>query len=215
METLRIYRIDDKYIHFLKSRDPRVQDNKDRRRPYVGVVLYVGSYRYFVPMESPKPNHEKIKSGRHLMKLDNGKLGLLGFNNMVPVPDSALISFDIDQEPDKQYAELLRRQVSYINKEKANVLNHASQTYYCVKKKNNEFLMRICCDFDALEKACKQYDPHHVYRKQSGRVLTNKEETHTETHTVTKKLTPKANDRKQQATTSKTGKPLCRKPLIR
>lgn len=176
METLRIYRIDDKYIHFLKSRDPRVQHNKERRRPYVGIVLYVGSYRYFVPLESPKPNHAKIKSGRHLLKLDDGKLGLLGFNNMVPVPDSALISFDFNDEPNSQYAELLRRQAAYINREKANVLNHASQTYYCVMKKNNAFLLRICCDFSALEKACDQYNPNHVYKKSSGRVLMGKTE---------------------------------------
>ena len=95
METLKIYRVSDKYIRFLKSRDNRVQDNKNRRRPYVGVVLYVGTYKYFVPMESPKPNHQNLKPGRHLMKLDGGKLGLLGFNNMIPVNDAALISFDI------------------------------------------------------------------------------------------------------------------------
>ena len=116
METLKLYRVSDKYIRFLKGTDSRAQDNKDRRRPYVGVVLYVGECRYFVPMESPKPNHSNIKPGRHVIKLDNGKLGLLGFNNMIPVHDSALIPFDIDNEPDLKYADLLRRQVSTINR---------------------------------------------------------------------------------------------------
>ena len=160
MESLRIYRIDDKYIRFLKSRDNRVQDNKGRRRPYVGVVLYVGDFRYFVPMESPKPNHANIKPGRHILKLDGGKLGLLGFNNMIPVNDAALIEFDIDSEPDRKYAELLRRQVTYINKNKANVLGHASSTYYNVVNKKNAFLLRICCDFKKLEYACVHYDPN-------------------------------------------------------
>lgn len=161
MESLKLYRISDKYIRFLKSRDIRVQDNKDRRRPYVGVVLYVGDHRYFVPMESPKPNHTRIKPGRHIMKIDNGKLGLLGFNNMIPVHDAALISFDIDTETDVQYAELLRRQISFINRSKADVLNHASQTYFSVVHKKNAFLLKICCDFKKLEHACKQYDPNH------------------------------------------------------
>lgn len=159
METLRIYRVSDKYVRFLKSRDSRVQDNKDRRRPYVGVVLYVGDFRYFVPMESPKPNHANIKPGRHIMKLDDGKLGLLGFNNMVPVHDSALIPFEISDEPDAKYAELLRRQVSYINRHKADVLAHASQTYYSAVTKKNKFLLGICCDFKKLELACRQYRP--------------------------------------------------------
>lgn len=160
METLKIYRISDKYIRFLKSRDTRVQDNKNRRRPYVGVVLYVGEFRYFVPMESPKPNHANIKAGKHIMKIASGKLGQLGFNNMIPVHEAALIDFDIDQEPDKQYAELLKRQASFINRHKADVLDHASQTYYSVVSRKNKFLLEICCDFKKLEKACGQYDPN-------------------------------------------------------
>lgn len=165
METLRIYRVSDKYIRFLKSRDSRVQDNKDRRRPYVGVVLCIGEYRYFVPMESPKPNHAKIKPGYHILKLEDGKLGLLGFNNMIPIQESALISFDIDKEPDEKYAELLRRQVTYINRHKADILAHASKTYYNVVNKKIAFLLGICCDYKKLERACKQYDPNYNARQ--------------------------------------------------
>lgn len=160
VETLKIYRVSDKYVHYLKSKDPRVQDNKGRRRPYVGVVLFMGAYQYFVPMESPKPNHENIKPGHHIMKIEEGRLGLLGFNNMIPIPDCALIRFNIDEEPDPKYAELLRRQASYINRKKADVLNHAAQTYFQVVRKKNKFLLRICCDFQKLEHACDQYDPN-------------------------------------------------------
>lgn len=160
MESLKIYRVEEKYIRFLKSRDDKVQDNKGRRRPYVGVVLYVGSYKYFVPMESPKPNHANLKPGRHILKLDEGRLGLLGFNNMIPVPDSALIQFDIDNEPDEKYAELLRRQASYINRNKAAVYSHASSTYFHVVTKKTDFLRGISCNFPKLEKACDQYNPN-------------------------------------------------------
>lgn len=165
MEPLKIYRVEEKYIHFLKSRDDKVQDNKGRRRPYVGVVLYVGSYKYFVPMESPKPNHANVKPGRHILKLDEGRLGLLGFNNMIPVPDSALIQFDINLEPDEKYAELLRRQVTYINRNKAAVYSHASSTYYHVVTKKTAFLCQISCDFAKLEKACVQYNPNFKPKK--------------------------------------------------
>lgn len=161
MEALQIYRISDKYIRYLKNVDNRVQDNKNRRRPYVGVVLMVGEHRYFVPMESPKPNHINLRPGRHLMKLDDGKLGLLGFNNMIPVHDSALISFNIDLEPDKKYAELLRRQAGYMNRHKADILDHAAKTYFGLVNKKNKFLMTVCCDFKKLEKACKYYNPDY------------------------------------------------------
>ena len=73
MENLRIYKIKDHYIRFIHSVDSKVQFNKDAKRPYVGVVFQFGGYQYFVPMESPKPNHATIKSGKHILKLDGGK----------------------------------------------------------------------------------------------------------------------------------------------
>jgi protein AbiQ len=167
MENLKLYRISDKYIRFLKSIDNKVQDNKARRRPYVGIVLYVGEFRYFVPLESPKPNHVNIKSGKHLLKLDDGKLGLLGFNNMIPVHELALIPFDINLEEDKKYAELLKRQVSYMNRNKASILDHASKTYYSAVKGNNAFLSKICCDFKSLERGCRRYDPEYSKKQRA------------------------------------------------
>lgn len=159
MEKLRIYRVTDKYIRFLNSRDSRVQFNKNAHRPYVGVVLLIGEYRYFVPMESPKPNHTNIKPGVHIFKLASGTLGMLGFNNMIPVPDAALIEFDFSTEPDEKYKRLLQNQIIEIDRHRAEVLQKASKTYFNVVNKSSQFLCRISCDFKALEKACKTYDP--------------------------------------------------------
>ena len=80
---------------------------------------------------------------------------------MIPVPECALIAFDINDEPDEQYAELLRRQAYYINRNKADILDHAWRTYHSVLKGNNAFLNRICCDFSALERVSKRYDPNY------------------------------------------------------
>lgn len=161
MDNLRIYRISDHYIRYLNSRDSRVQYNKNARRPYVGVVFTFGGYKYFVPMESPKPNHEKIKAGKHIIKLDNGRYGLLGFNNMVPVHKDALIEFNIDAEPDIKYRELLKRQAALCNRIKADILNHAQMTYFDVVENKNRFLVEISCDFKKLEKACKAYNANY------------------------------------------------------
>lgn len=160
MENLKIYRVNDKYIAFLRGRDHRVQLNKHHSRPYVGVVLHVGEFKYFVPMESPKPSHEKIKPGIHILKMDKGRLGLLGFNNMIPVRDDVLISFDINNEPSPDYAMLLKKQAYFCNRNKTDILNKASRTYYEVVNDKNKFLKDICCDFKKLERACKQFDPN-------------------------------------------------------
>ena len=167
MEPLRIYRVDDKYIKYLHSRDFRVQYNKDARRPYVGVVLRVGHFSYFVPMESPKPNHANIKNGKHIFRLEHGKYGLLGFNNMIPVPRDALIEFDIAAEPDEQYKRLLQHQADICNRKKADIVDHANSTYIEVISKENAFLTKISCDFKALEHACRRYNPNYKPKTKS------------------------------------------------
>lgn len=159
MEALRVYRVLDKYVAFLHSRDFRVQYNKHTSRPYIGIVLRVGEFKYFVPMESPKPNHKNIKPGPHILKMDKGRLGLLGFNNMIPVREEALISFNISDEPNEAYARLLEKQVYFCNRNKTEIFNKASRTYYEVVNKENKFLERVSCDFKKLERASRQFDP--------------------------------------------------------
>ena len=158
MESLRIYRVSEQYIRYLNSRDSKVQFNKNARRPYVGVVFAFGRFKYFVPMESPKENHQNIKPGKHILKLDGGRYGLLGFNNMIPVHKDALIEYDISKEKDIKYRNLLQRQISLCNKRKADILNHAQMTYFDVTSKTNKFLVKISCDFKKLERASKNYN---------------------------------------------------------
>lgn len=161
MENLRIYKVDDKYIRYLHSRDSKVQYNKNARRPYVGVVFNFGGFKYFAPLESPKANHINMKSGKHILKLDSGKYGLIGFNNMIPVHKDALISLDISLEKDEKYRRLLERQANLINRMKADILNHAQMTYFDVVNNKNKFLVSISCDYKKLEKACKAYNKNY------------------------------------------------------
>lgn len=165
MESLRIYRVTDHYVRFLHKTDSRVMYNKSERRPYVGIVLDVGSYQYFVPMESPKSNHTNLKKSTFIMPIAGGEYGILGFNNMIPIPRTAIIEFDIDAEPDAKYAELLRHQVRAINQNKDDVLHRAARTYRIeTTSKAGTFYKRVCCDFKKLEAACKQYNPNYGKR---------------------------------------------------
>lgn len=165
MERLRIYRVTDHYVRYLHSRDQKVQFNKDAKRPYVGIVFRFGGFEYFVPMESPKPNHATMKSGKHLLKLQNGVYGILGFNNMIPVHKDALIKLDISAEEDEKYRRLLEHQAELCNRMKADILNHAQMTYFDVTGGKNKFLIKISCDFKKLEKACKEYNKDFKSKK--------------------------------------------------
>ena len=157
MEPLRLYRVQEGYAQFLHSHDYRVQYNKGERRPYVGVVLTVGGHDYFVPMESPKPNHANIKNNIHILKIDGGKYGLLGFNNMIPAKPHYLISFDIRKEPDPKYRELLKNQLRWCNDHKDAIRERAEKTYRAVTEKKDPFFTKICCDFKALESVYTKY----------------------------------------------------------
>ena len=156
-ERLRIYRVHDVYIRYMHRIDHRVQYNKNERRPYVGVVLEIEGHKYFVPMESPKPNHQNIKNSIHIMRLDGGKYGLLGFNNMIPAKEQNLIAFDIENEPDAAYRQLLINQIVFCNNHRDEIYEHARKTYEAVTVKKSAFHIKICCDFKKLENEYVKY----------------------------------------------------------
>ncbi len=63
------------------------------------------------------------------MKLDDGRLGLMGFNNMIPVIPSCLIKFDIQSIENENYKMLLLNQLNYCNKNRDLILQRAESTY--------------------------------------------------------------------------------------
>lgn len=165
MTRFHFYHIHNKYIRFLQSGENKVLYNKGQRRPYVGIVLKISGMDYFVPLESPKANHANIKSSSPVLKLDGGKLGIMGFNNMIPVPKSALIDFDFDDVYDEKYRLLLVNQLNYCNNNRKLILNRASTTYRKATSGNNPFYEKICCDFKKLERMCRSYNPKFKAKK--------------------------------------------------
>lgn len=111
---MKFYNIKDDYVQFLRTFDTKVAENKHESRPYVGVVFQIGSIEYYAPFTSPKPKHQRMKNGKDFRKINQGKYGAINFNNMIPVPRSALLLKNIDAEPDEQYKRLLQNQYSAI-----------------------------------------------------------------------------------------------------
>lgn len=157
MEKLRLYHISEGYVKFLHTLDKRVQYNKGEARPYVGIVLSINNNDYYVPLESPKPNHENIKGGGPVLKLDEGKLGIMGFNNMIPVKKRCLVDFDINAIEDEKYKALLQNQLMYCRKNKDIIYARAQKTYNKTVKGDNAFYRKVCCDFKKLEENCDKY----------------------------------------------------------
>lgn len=165
MRAFTFYHIDEKYINYLHKIEPRVQFNKNEHRPYIGIVLSINSVDYYVPLESPKLNHKNIKAGGPVFKLDDGKLGIMGFNNMIPVLPSCLKEFNILEEQDEKYKMLLLNQLKFCEKNKLLIKNRAESVYNKTIKGNVPFYTQICCDFKKLERKCKRYNPKYKPHK--------------------------------------------------
>lgn len=157
---MKIYKIDLDYIKFLHQSDNRVQynstynDSKNENRPYIGIVLSINGLNYFAPLEHPRPQHANLKSNPHIYKIKNGKLGLIGLNNMIPVPVEALISFDIKKDPNSAIL-----QSQYVEcKNNWNVIQRKANDIYRRRTiKPNKFEQKVYCDFKLLETECKKY----------------------------------------------------------
>ena len=58
MEELKIYSVSDAYIEYLRKKNPNVYSNKvgnrTHTRKYVGVVIEMAGYKYYIPMSSYK-----------------------------------------------------------------------------------------------------------------------------------------------------------------
>ena len=164
-KKLRLYRIDMKYIRDLSKEDDNVpsvspQIGKDTR-PFVGIVIPHGEIKYCIPLSSPKPKHEQMKNGKDFSKIldSKGKLiGVLNFNNMVPVCDDVLIDFDIairesDDGSERAYKHLMKDQLRWCNENREAIERKAAKLYAIVTEEpcKMKALKKRCCDFKKLE----------------------------------------------------------------
>lgn len=160
---MNIYNVKDGYIKFLRNYDSQVSENKHESRPYIGVVLEICGIKYYAPFTSPKAKHKTMKNGKDFRKIANGTLGAINFNNMIPVPDDALILKDIDNESDEQYKRLLQNQYKEIKNDWAQIEKTATNLRNLVvtddsKLSNYEKQIKArCCKLSLLESVCQNW----------------------------------------------------------
>lgn len=162
MIGLKLYRVKIDYIKYLYKFDKMVQYNPNRedgyteKRPYLGIVLHINNLNYFVPLEHPREEHRKMKNNQFIYKIHDGKYGILGFNNMIPISDNELIRFDINLE-NRKYKQILISQYRFCNKHKKEILKKANSTYLNRINGKNKFLVKVCCNYKLLEQKCLEY----------------------------------------------------------
>ena len=154
---MKFYHIKDDYIVFLRQFDSKVSENKNQTRPYVGIVLEIGTIKYYAPFSSPKPKHKKMKNSKDFRKIHNGIYGAINFNNMIPVLDDALIEIDISNIPDVKYRRLLQNQYNSIKTDEEGIKKTAANLRNLIFADENtltehdKIVKQRCCNIKLLE----------------------------------------------------------------
>ena len=171
---MRLYSVTDGYIDYLRKEHPHVYSNKElerkNTRKYIGVVLSVNGYNYFVPLSSPKSRDYSVNdNGQTVIKKDTftifrivegGKLrGTIQFANMIPVPETELLEYDPATEKDTSYRDLVLKEIEYIRKNEKKIMNRARTIHYQKTSGYVATVLQYCLDYTDLE------EMHDSWRK--------------------------------------------------
>ena len=168
-KKLRIVKVDSLYCDYLRKYDKRVSYNAGTKdlRPFIGVLFMIDKCEYFAPLSSPKPKHKLLKNTLDLIKINNGKLGVVNFNNMIPVTNNNYVPFDLNKKPkeksEKFRMELLKDQLRWLTANRKEINNKSKLLYNLYK--NNKLPKNVrdrCCNFPLLEEKCKEYNKQKV-----------------------------------------------------
>ncbi len=187
MDDIRIYSVSEEYISFLRT-DPKLNkifdnkiDTRSHTRKYLGAVFTQGDFRYFVPFSSPKNSDYIVLSNgtRNIRKsiipiirmttndTVSGKKelkGTLKLSNMIPVPESELTPYDISQEKDTKYRQVVQKEWNYIRSNMSKIVKNAKVLYNQKTKCNTMFAgtnapgyLANTLDFKYVEQKCIEF----------------------------------------------------------
>lgn len=176
IDDFKMYSVSDKYIDFLRTRYPNVYSNKEiqrtHTRKYIGIVLRIGDFCYYVPLSSPKRSDYQQAGSQQVIKKSivpiirivarnsqgNKELkGTLCVSHMIPVPESELELYDLEHEQDLAYKDLVQDELLFIRRNKAKIENNVKLMYKQKQEGGSAGYIKSALDFKALEKRCTEY----------------------------------------------------------
>lgn len=146
---LKLYTIDTAYVDYLQNTCgiQKVLDNKEdsaHERPYLGIVLQINAYKYYVPLSSPKNSDYFYVNGIRTIRRDivpiiriiteneDGEVELKGklkFSSMIPVPDNVITYYNISQEINQNYKILVEKEYEFILSNQDKIKRNAQILY--------------------------------------------------------------------------------------
>lgn len=167
------YVVDKNYIKYLIRFDSRVGyvEYGEKLKLHVGVLLTVNSYRYYVPISSAKPKHQRMSNNLDFHKLQDADTGylyaVLNLNNMIPVPDSCITQLKYnqieqfrsfsDEKEKNDYIYLLQKEKAIIDSMQSAIQRKAEKLYEKCLRIPESSLASRCCNFKLLEEKSSTY----------------------------------------------------------
>ncbi len=155
---LNFYTVNSQYFNYLREVENRIPYVKENR-PFLGIIVKINYKNFFAPMCSPKEKHKGMHEQRDFIKMEEGNLGVINLNNMVPIPMSKCTRLDIANIQDNKYKILLQKQLIWCNKHSKQIIDKAQKLYNTVTYSENEnsILKNRCCNFKLLERKLIDY----------------------------------------------------------
>ncbi len=189
-ENFGFYKVNIEYIKYLHSKDSEVfyENNPNyERKPYLGLIIKLGNYKYCIPLTSSKERqlnwanttehnyliYEIVKFSeihsndvyKRLGNTDDYKklLAVLEIRKMIPVDDNLCQYIDFSCETDLTYKDLLEKEYQFLKPLKNDILTKAIELYNKQNQTNN---IKLCyCNFKILEQAYNQYINTQLIKK--------------------------------------------------
>ena len=171
---LNLYSVSDKYIKYLMQFDNRIYDNKEEsrtyKRKYVGIVLTINGFNYYIPMSSPKKSdyidyEKKIirNDTKTIIRVQNGGrlYGTLRISNMIPVPITELEPYIVSDEKDLKYKQLILGELRYINNNSDKIVKYAKIVYNQKIKNIDVGYIKNTVDFKVLEEKLNNWNENN------------------------------------------------------
>lgn len=175
------YTIDTDYLEFLNSKDSEVYYNASYRnalKPFVGIMVDIAEYKYFIPLTSAKEKHKKWKnicdehfliyeiidediqiSGDIYKSYSEGYkihiLSVLDLKKMIPVPEGSYEKIEFNELEDKRYRDLFRKEYAFCLKIQEKILIKAEKIYKY--QKDTAIVRRAYCNFLSCESALMEW----------------------------------------------------------
>lgn len=147
-------------------------------KPFVGVVINIAEYKYFIPLTSAKEKHKRWKnvcdehfliyeiidediniSGDIYKNYSEKKkihiLAVLDIKKMIPIPEGSYNRIIFGELQDERYKDLFEKEYAFCLKIKNKILSKVEKVYK--RQKETKIVRKAYCNFSCCEAALREW----------------------------------------------------------